>query len=155
MSRGGGGGWDREGIISGGSELERRLVLDSPLLHVGTEVAGKKTPPLHVVLQQPPCSFTRLCQKKSRMIERKEIMTENTWVRHTLEEKVSLYAFLPFVFPCWMSWTFWIFLFFLMPCVIKSYQLRTCFNYYSRVFAFSGVCLSNSWTVRTLKSTNN
>lgn len=45
----------------------------------------------------------------------KENMTEDIWVRRIIEERSSIcrrsFAFGAFVFPYWMSWTFWILFF--------------------------------------------
>lgn len=58
---------------------------------------------LHVALQHLPCSVNRL--RQSCEINRKEIMSENTWARRSSDEKVpfrrrSNACFSLFVFPC-------------------------------------------------------
>lgn len=100
-------GWDHERITAG------KATSCGDIPHADSEVAPEKPTAAcrspEKQLYVAPLSSVKGCI----FCKWEETMSENIRVRHTSEERVSLcrrsYAFLAFVFPCWMSWTFWIF----------------------------------------------
>lgn len=107
------------------ARLGRRLVADSPLaLCAHTQRSRRRETYRFVLVVKLPCSFTRLAVRSNG---KGRLWLKTPGCATLWTNKVSLrrrsVAFSPifffFAFPCWMSWTFWIFFYCLR--VTKSY----------------------------------
>lgn len=89
---------------------------------------SRESPYASCCSRQPPCSLTLPCQSSASKTEKGDYARKHTGATRFGWKRLAP-THLPFVFPRWVSWTFWIFL--MLHC-----KVLTDVGVFSHVLAF-------------------